>query len=150
MLKTYEDLFLRDLLTLRKEVSSYTHESDLWKALPGTTNSSGHLTLHLIGNLHHFIGKGMGNTGYDRDRPSEFTGTPTSQAELLERIDELAGVISQSFKHHRNDFLSQDFPLPWREGLHYPAHFMLPQLVLHFNYHLGQINYHRRYFEAQH
>jgi hypothetical protein len=44
--------------------------------------------------------------------------------------------------------LQIDFPLPWREGLFYNTHFMLVKLTAHLNYHLGQVNYLRRNFNA--
>ncbi len=38
-------------------------------------NSFGHLVLHLTGNLNHFIGAQIVETGYVRDREREFTDT---------------------------------------------------------------------------
>jgi hypothetical protein len=39
----------------------------------GISNSAGNLCLHLIGNLNHFIGATLGNTGYVRNREQEFS-----------------------------------------------------------------------------
>ena len=148
MLLHFKNLILRDLQALRLEVSSFTEDSSIWNKLPGTVNSTGHLTLHLVGNLNHFIGAGLGKTGYIRRREEEFTCAPISKSQLLIEIDECLTTIELSFSLLTDSDLQKDFPLPWREGLFYNTHFMLAQLTAHLNYHLGQVNYLRRYFNA--
>jgi len=149
MIPTFKKIFLRDLLALRKEVFSFTDPNNIWKTLPGTTNSAGHLCLHLVGNLNHFMGAGFGKTGYLRNRDLEFTATPVSQNELLKNIDACAEMLETVFNDLSDEILSTEFPLPWRANEFYNTHFMLVQLAGHLNYHLGQINYHRRYFNSQ-
>lgn len=148
MLSHFKNLTLRDLQAIRLEVSSFKEDSSLWNKLPGTTNSAGHLTLHLVGNLNHFIGTGLGKTGYIRKRDEEFACSPVSKEVLIKAIDECLTTIELSFNQLTDDDLKKDFPLPWREGLFYNTHFMLVQLTAHLNYHVGQVNYHRRYFNA--
>jgi len=148
MLQHFKNILLRDLQALHLEVSSFREESTLWDKLPGTTNSAGHLALHLVGNLNHFIGAGLGKTGYIRNRENEFTIAPISKTELLKDLDECITTIEISFAQISDGDLQKDFPLPWREGLFYNTHFMLVQLTAHLNYHLGQVNYLRRYFNA--
>lgn len=147
-LKTYEKIILKDLLALREEVSLFSNEQDLWKKLPGTNNSAGHLTVHLIGNLNHFMAHGLGQLDYVRDRESEFTTSPISREELLGQIDALHAFLSRMFPSLDDQLLEKDFPLPWRADTYYNSLFMLTQLSVHLSYHLGQINYHRRYFNA--
>ena len=64
---TVRTLFLRDLRALRREIEAYSDERLLWETRGGITNSAGNLALHLCGNLQHFIGARLGNTGYVRD-----------------------------------------------------------------------------------
>jgi hypothetical protein len=148
MLSHFKNLIIRDLQALRLEVSSFTEDSFIWNKLPGTVNSAGHLTLHLVGNLNHFIGAGLGKTGYIRNRENEFTCAPVSKTELLKEVDECISTIEISFAQISDGDLQKDFPLSWREGLFYNTNFMLVQLTAHLNYHLGQVNYLRRYFNA--
>jgi hypothetical protein len=148
MLSHFKNLILRDLQALRLEVSSFKEDACLWDKLPGTTNSAGHLALHLVGNLNHFIGAGLGKTGYIRKRDEEFTCAPISTEILVKAVDECLTTIELSFNQLTDDDLKKDFPLPWREGLFYNTHFMLVQLTAHLNLHLGQVNYLRRYFDA--
>ena len=63
MLSTITDLFERDLNKLAEEIQSYESENSIWATREGITNSGGNLTLHLIGNLNHFIGATLGNSG---------------------------------------------------------------------------------------
>jgi hypothetical protein len=66
-------IFERDLNKLKEEINLYKEESNLWKIEKNISNSAGNLALHLIGNLHHFIGAVLGNTGYVREREKEFS-----------------------------------------------------------------------------
>ena len=59
---------LRELDTLRREVEAYPDDESVWGLPPGAPNSAGTLTLHLAGNLQHYVGALLGGTGYVRDR----------------------------------------------------------------------------------
>ena len=48
-------------------------ETQFWQKPTESGNSFGHLVLHLAGNLNHFAGTRLGQTGYVRDREREFT-----------------------------------------------------------------------------
>ena len=73
----------RDLATLRREIEAYADEADLWREVPGIANVGGTLVLHLAGNIQHYFGARLGNTGYVRDRPAEFSRRNVSRAELV-------------------------------------------------------------------
>ncbi|MEX2404942.1 MAG: hypothetical protein WD625_12460, partial [Balneolales bacterium] len=68
LIQVYE----RDLNKLKNEIESYTDEADLWKLSGEINNTGGNLCLHIVGNLNHYIGATLGETGYQRDRDSEF------------------------------------------------------------------------------
>lgn len=144
MLKeTLIEIFERDLLQLKKEIESYSDENKLWIVKEGISNSAGNLCLHLTGNLNHFIGASLGSTGYVRNRDNEFSLKNISKKELLQDIDKTIEVVKATLsKLSREDF-EKDFPLE-KHGKIVTTDFMLLHLVTHFNYHLGQINYHRR------
>ncbi len=72
MLNNLIDIFSRDVENAKKEVLLYSNESDLWKRAQGINNSAGNLALHIIGNLNHFIGAQLGNSGFIRNRHAEF------------------------------------------------------------------------------
>ena len=73
MINTLLQLFQRDLEKLKTEISSYKDEKKIWVISGEVKNSAGNLCLHLCGNLQHFIGAVLGNSGYVRNRDAEFT-----------------------------------------------------------------------------
>lgn len=137
------ELYGRDLDKLKAEVEQYSNEADLWKTGGEITNSGGNLTLHLIGNLKHFIGAVLGNSGYVRDRDAEFSTDGVSRAELLAEIDATALDVKSTLEKITDDDLAKTYPI---EVFGHPmtTEFFLVHLTTHLNYHLGQINYHRR------
>lgn len=139
-----KDLILRDLDKLSVEVSSYDKPQKLWMVADGITNSGGNLCLHIIGNLNTFIGANLGGTDYIRDRVSEFNNKDISVKELQDRIIDLKGVVSASLSSLSIRIIENRYPI---DVLGYPmtTEYFLLHLYGHLNYHLGQINYHRRF-----
>ena len=143
MLISITTLFERDLNRLIKEIQSYEDEKDIWRIKEGISNSAGNLVLHLIGNLNHFVGATLGNTGYLRDREKEFSDKNVPQKKLIEDIDDTIVVVRTALKDLSKDDLEKDFPHSFNNTIS-STEFVLLHLLGHLNYHLGQINYHRR------
>lgn len=140
---TLISLFERDLNKLITEVELYKNEENLWIVENAITNSAGNLTLHLIGNLNTFIGKQIGKTAYIRDRDLEFSQKNVPRIELIQKINETKIMIKNALNNLTNEDLLEDYPvLKFDETT--TTEYLLVHLTLHLNYHLGQINYHRR------
>ena len=140
---TLISLFERDLNKLITEVELYKNEENLWIVENNITNSAGNLTLHLIGNLNTFIGKEIEKTAYIRDRDLEFSQKNVPRIELIQKINETKIMIKNALNHLTNEDLLEDYPvLKFDETT--TTEYLLVYLTLHLNYHLGQINYHRR------
>ncbi|MFT6971647.1 MAG: hypothetical protein ACJAXX_002221, partial [Roseivirga sp.] len=90
------ELIERDLNRLSAEIDSYKNEEVIWLAEGEITNSAGNLTLHLCGNLQHFIGAIIGKSGYVRDRESEFSVKNIPKAEVLEAIESTKAIVNQT------------------------------------------------------
>ena len=133
----------RDLHKLSDEISSYGDEILIWKTADGISNSAGNLCLHLCGNLQHFIGSILGKSGYIRNRDAEFSQKHLSRAKLLSEIGKTKKVVRDTLENLDQEILKKDFPSDVLGKVH-TTEFFLIHLVAHFNYHLGQINYHRR------
>ena len=136
-------LYQRDLDKLKIEIGQYTSEERLWAVPDGIVNSGGNLALHLVGNLKHFIGAVLGKSGYVRDRDAEFVLKSVSQADILTAIDETSEVVTSTLAKLNADDLAAIYPI---EVFGHPmtTEAFLIHLSTHLNYHLGQINYHRR------
>lgn len=137
------EIFERDLLKLKEEISLYKDENNLWKVEKHISNAAGNLALHLIGNLNHFIGATLGNTGYVRERDKEFSDKHVPLEKIFADIDATISVVKNTLsKLHAEDF-EKNFPLE-KHGQIVKTDFMLLHLLAHLEYHLGQVNYHRR------
>jgi uncharacterized damage-inducible protein DinB len=147
MLKeTILEMLERDTRKVIDEVMLYKNEEDIWKVVPGINNSAGNLCLHLAGNLNHFIGAVLGKTGYIRNRDSEFTLKGVARTDMVAGVESVIKVIHDTFKNMTDADLSKDFPVD-KHGQQVTTAYMLLHLLTHLNYHLGQINYHRRMIE---
>jgi hypothetical protein len=132
-----------DLNKLKNEINLYKDEKDLWVVKGEILNSAGNLCLHLLGNLNHFVGHLIGGTGFQRNRDLEFSDKNVSRAELNDRIDALIEVIKKSLPKLNGNDMTKTFP-DKISGKIREYGFALLHISNHFNYHLGQINYHRR------
>ena len=141
--QTLIELFTRDLNNLTEEIRRYKDESNLWKTEGLITNSAGGLCLHLIGNLNHFIGAILGDTGYVRQRELEFTLTDVPKMELIKQVEDTLGVIERTLKKLTEADLQKEYELQvFKKPM--STEYFLVHLSTHLSYHLGQINYHRR------
>ncbi len=136
-------LFNRDLLGLKSDLSEFDNEDDIWKTQGDIANSSGHLTLHICGNLKHFIGSILGNSGYVRNRKLEFYSNPILLSELNKLVDETQLEVESTLKDLSLTDLDKTYPLEVF-GKPMTTEYFLIHLHGHLTYHLGQINYLRR------
>lgn len=137
------ELYQRDLDTLKGEIEAFVNDEDVWRTGGEIKNSAGNLTLHVIGNLKHFIGAVLGGSGYVRNRDEEFASRGVPRHELLAAIGEARAVVSETLGSLSDEDLAKDFPVELFDRTNKTA-FILIHLAMHLDYHLGQINYHRR------
>ena len=143
MIEILTKLFLRDLEKLKTEISSFKDEKNIWKISGEIKNSSGNLCLHLCGNLQHFIGTVLGNSGYVRNRDAEFSRKDVPIRELVAEIELTTKAVEKTLKELKEEKLEKIFPVNVF-GYEMTTGFFLTHLATHLNYHLGQVNYHRR------
>jgi len=121
-----------------RELAQPLTEQELWTKPVKPGNSVGHLVLRLTGNLNHFVGAQLGNTGYVREREREFTETqlpPKSQ--LLANLDDAVDL----FRHVVNKLDADALTSPHPEARFGPVVRTLTHLVAHFALHRGQMSY---------
>jgi uncharacterized damage-inducible protein DinB len=137
-------LFARDLTRLIQELRAFPDTASIWQTAPGVANAAGTLALHLEGGLRHFIGFHLGQIAYTRQRPLEFSARGVEQAELIARLDAVKEMVPRVIAGLSEAQLDKDFPevvldkpMPTRQWLIH--------LLGHLNYHLGQVDYLRRF-----
>jgi uncharacterized damage-inducible protein DinB len=141
------EIFERELNKLIEEIKLYPNEETIWKKVKGIQNSGGTLCLHICGNLQHFIGDVLGNTGYIRNRDKEFSDINIPASELIREIQKTIKAVVTTLEVNKEINLEEEYTA-------IPAHvlgkekltkgFFLMHLISHMDYHIGQINYHRR------
>jgi Protein of unknown function (DUF1572) len=142
-MNSYKQLYIKNLDSLSKEISSYKNEENIWKLTDGINNTPGNLCLHLCGNLNHFFGAVIGKTGYVRQRDMEFSKKNVSREELLKGIEETKKVMEKVLDNLKTDDLNSPYPNN-TFGENQTIGTVIALLIFHLGYHLGQINYHRR------
>lgn len=143
MLQSLIKLYDRDLQNLIKEIEAYEDENDLWMVRGEIKNSAGNLCLHLMGNLNHYIGHQLGQSDYVRNRPLEFSDKNVPRTELIATIETTRIMLKAILPTLSEEVLAQNHTEEFYGG-HDSNEYFLIHLFGHFNYHLGQINYHRR------
>lgn len=143
MVEILKKMFLRDLGKLKTEIELYKDEQKIWYVEKQITNTAGNLCLHLLGSLNNFIGAELAGTGYIRNRDLEFSSGMVSREQLLKSIDDTILMITSAFDNITDAQLEETFPKPvFNETVNNA--FLVTHMIVHLNYHLGQINYHRR------
>ena len=136
-------VLVRDLKSLARQLESFTDERDIWKTMPGIANSAGTLTLHLAGNIQHFVGMQLGGSSYKRDRDAEFKRRDVPRAELLQQVQASIDAVQRVMPTLTDEALDQPYPQKIGDATVTTGDF-LTHLAVHLTYHLGQIDYHRR------
>ncbi|CAN5521035.1 hypothetical protein BH10BAC5_BH10BAC5_22970 [soil metagenome] len=130
------------LSLLDKEISLYKNEDHILDTT-NITNSPGNLALHLCGNLSHYIGATLMDTGYVRDRDHEFSNKNVTRKELLNKISEVKEMMNYFFESYIEEKLKEIYPKNYF-GESKTILDILFILAFHLSYHIGQIDYHRR------
>lgn len=143
MIQSLTTLFGRDLQKLSSEISAYQNQARLWSMEESISNSGGNLALHICGNLQHFIGTILGNSGYVRKRDEEFDRKNVVLQELMDEINTTKEVVGSTLQKITSEILKESYPINVF-GKEMTTEFFLLHLSTHLSYHLGQVNYHRR------
>jgi hypothetical protein len=146
--KDLNQLIQRDLSKLIEELKAYSDERNLWCIDQGINNSAGNLTLHLIGNVKQFFGLDLVGIAFERDRDSEFVPSLLTRDHLLQELEELKKILEQALVPMDPNKLG-DQSIHSFLGHSMTVGYFLIHLYGHFNYHLGQINYHRRLLDKE-
>lgn len=140
----FANIYGRELDRLVEEVLAYQNDSDLWSTSGAQKNSAGNLALHTAGTLMHFIGVGLGASGYIRDRDGEFSARDLPRDEVVRRIRECRDTVVPVLEGLDDDAMDTTNPgeVPARlQGITMRA--FLLHLLWHVGWHLGHVYYHR-------
>ncbi|MBS1915211.1 MAG: DUF1572 family protein [Bacteroidetes bacterium] len=137
------NFYERDLRKMIEEINLFRKEENLWKIEGSLKNSAGNLALHIIGGSNFLFGTTLGKTGYVRNRDQEFTQKNVERKIIVARLEELVPLIKNILSALD---MEAAYPLVF-DGEKRTNNYVVTQLLLHLNYHLGQVNYLRRVLE---
>ena len=140
------ELYQRDIQKLISELDQFKDETNLWKTTGAISNSSGNLALHIIGGLSFHIGATLAENNYTRNRDEEFNAKHIPRKSIIDQLDALLIMIKATVISIGNERLNDPFP-KFFDKENATISYVLTQLLLHLNYHTGQVNYLRRALE---
>lgn len=143
LINELKTILLRDIAGVERELGLYPDDKSVWQNVAGLPNPTGNLILHLSGNLQHFFGAALGNTGYVRNREAEFTKKDVTRSELKQELGEAKQAVLAAFNHLTEQKLDEAHPVKITDTA-FSNRLAILQLITHLAYHLGQIDYHRR------
>jgi len=131
--------YFRHLAARVERAALAVPEDRLWTKPFPFGNSIGHVVLHLTGNLNHYIGALVADTGYVRHREHEFTDTEKHpRDELLAKFHQAVDMVVRTLESQDGESLAtpvaEEPPIQTRLGL-----FLV--CAAHLNNHIGQMSY---------
>ena len=135
--------YAQNYLTLLESLS----EEQLWSTAGGIPNSIGTLARHLTGNLNHYFGKSLLQSGYVRTRDREFTDRNIPKAQVIAELDAAVKTARQALETVEEQALSQSYTSP--DGDVYDSlGYYIVHMAMHFAMHYGQADYAQNYVKS--
>jgi hypothetical protein len=111
-------------------------DAQLWWQPNPHSNSVGAIVRHLAGNIRALVGRGIGGSGYVRDRDAEFAGPPVPRAALLEEFDAAIAEADAVLATLTPERLAQ----PSSDPTFYPTVLEdVLNVTIHMSTHVGQV-----------
>ena len=148
MIDSLINSFDRNLEMCKSELNAFSDEDNIWKITHHLNNSSGNLALHIAGNLQHFFGAVIGKDDYIRDRNAEFELTDVPKEKIIQELEKAKISIRKTLENISPEELKMKFPINVLNQNWTTEQFFI-FLHGHLSYHLGQINYLRRFLEQK-
>ena len=116
-------------------------EEQFWVKPYKYGNSFGNLVLHLVGNMNYYIGTQIAQTGYIRDRSSEFSKILTGQKnETLSELNSTCEMVIQTLTAQHEDDWSKPYSAVGVDDVK-DRFGIFMRCAVHFHHHVGQMIY---------
>jgi uncharacterized damage-inducible protein DinB len=138
----------RDLNKVINEIQLFENDKKMWVISGSINNSAGNLALHIAGAVNHFIGNVLGNNDYVRTRDKEFSEKNLPKELVTRNLRQAIETVQKVLPLISEQDMQNEFPEKLG-GVTMTIEFFLIHLISHINYHLGQVNYHRRLLDEK-
>jgi hypothetical protein len=116
-------------------------DEQFWKKPFAFGNSFGHLVLHLTGNLNYYIGAGIAETGYVRDRDREFTeAARPAKHEVMKRFSDAVAMVARTARAQSEADWARKYTAVREEAADNRFNIFL-RCATHLHLHVGQMIY---------
>jgi hypothetical protein len=141
---TVADGFIHSYQNLVQRVKSLAEklsEEQFWKRPYPYGNSFGNLVLHITGNLNYYIGTQIANTGYIRERESEFAQNHLARKDVvLSKLDETVAMVIETLKAQTDQTWEAEYKAIGVEDVNDRFSIYL-RCAVHLHHHIGQMIY---------
>lgn len=121
-------------------------EDEIWRRPNDASNSIGNILLHLCGNVRQWMIHGLGGEPDNRQRQSEFDERgPIPKAELLAKMEQTLNEVDAVLASLDPNALTEARSI---QGYNETTLTAVFHVVEHFSYHLGQIAYITKAYQA--
>jgi Protein of unknown function (DUF664) len=128
--------YAQNYLTVLNSIS----EDELWSTAGDIPNSIGTLARHLTGNLNHYFGAAMLQSGYVRTRDREFTERNVPKAKVIADLEAAAKTTRQALDSVDEQALAKAYTSPDGQAYESLSYYIL-HMAMHFAMHYGQADY---------
>lgn len=119
---------------------SQVPDDKLWMKPGILPNSIGAIARHLAGNLNHYLGAGLLQNGYVREREKEFCAAPILRNDLISNLQAAIAVARPALAVIDDERAAAPHTSPC--GQKYDSlSYHLTRLATHFAYHVGEAYY---------
>ena len=112
----------------------------LWQKPDTIANSIGALARHLAGNLNHYLGSGVLDNGYKREREQEFHAEPISREVLIADLKAAVAVARAAAGAIDDKRAREPHTTPCGQEFESLAEHVA-RIATHFAYHVGEAYY---------
>lgn len=121
-------------------------EDEIWRRPNDASNSVGNILLHLCGNVRQWVVHGLGGEADNRKRQSEFDERgPIPKVELLAKMKQTLAEVDAVLAALDPKALTEPRSI---QGYDETTLTAVYHIVEHFSYHLGQIAYITKAYQA--
>ena len=135
-------VYFRTIQSKIHQLTEPLSTEQIWTKPYAYGNSIGNLILHLTGNLNYYIGAQIGETGYVRNRPLEFTDAGKPKEELLAAFDGAIQTVVATIAKQTDSDWSAPYTATGTENI--TRFTMVLNCLSHADHHVGQIIYMQR------
>lgn len=137
------ELFEESFDVLLSEINQYPDDSSLWNTFNEKEIAAGNLCLHIVGNIQHYLGAVLNDSGYMRNKDAEFKIKNVSKAKLIDEVEAAKVTMRDTLEQLSKSELQKMYPVQVLSTPVSTERFLF-HLLQHLQINTGQVQHHRK------